>query len=72
MNEVTLLGIDLAKNVFQLLGLDASGHIVFKKRISSREKLINFIVNCPPLTIAMESCGVQIILLENFQASVIK
>jgi len=57
MNKVTLLGIDLAKNVFQLLGLNSSGQVVFKKRISSREKLINFIAGFPVCTIAMEACG---------------
>lgn len=56
-NKVTLLGIDLAKNVFQLLGLNSSGQIILKKRISSRESLVKFIACFPVCTIAMESCG---------------
>lgn len=56
MNEITLLGIDLAKNVFQLKGLDKHHKPVFKKRLS-REKLSSFVRGLPKCTIMMESCG---------------
>jgi transposase len=56
MNEITLLGIDLAKNVFQLKGLDRHHKDVFKKRLS-REKLEGFVSGLPRCTILMESCG---------------
>ena len=54
--NIKLLGIDIAKNVFQLHGTDEKGKPLLKKRIS-REKLAEFVVNLPPCKIFMESCG---------------
>lgn len=56
MNEITLLGIDIAKNVFQLKGLDRHHKEVIKKRLS-RSKLESFVRGLPKCTIMMESCG---------------
>lgn len=56
MNDITTLGIDLAKNIFQLHGVDAQGQVVLKKRIT-REKLPSFIANLTPCLIGMEACG---------------
>lgn len=56
MNEITLLGIDLAKNVFQLIGVDKHHKEVMKKRVS-RVKLQEFVSKLPPCTILMEACG---------------
>lgn len=56
MNEITLLGIDIAKNVFQLKGVDKHHKEVFKKRLS-RSKLESFVGSLPRCTILMESCG---------------
>ena len=56
MNNVTLLAIDLAKNVFQLHGTDVKGKPILKKKIS-REKLPAFIANLNPCDIYMEACG---------------
>lgn len=54
--EIKTLGIDLAKRVFQLHGVDAKGKVVLKKRIS-RKALPSFIANLPSCTIGMESCS---------------
>lgn len=54
--NINLLGIDIAKNVFQLHGIDCYDHVVLKKRLS-RDKLPEYIANTPPCTIVMESCG---------------
>lgn len=54
--EIKTLGIDIAKRVFQLHGVDAKGKIVLKKRLS-REALPGFMANLPPCTIGMEACG---------------
>lgn len=56
MSKVTLLGIDIAKNVFQLHGVDEKGKPVLRKRLF-RSKFVEFIANFPPCTIAMEACG---------------
>jgi transposase len=54
--EIKTLGIDLAKRVFQLHGVDAKGNIVLKKRLG-REALLSFIANLPPCLIGMEACS---------------
>lgn len=56
MNEITLLGIDLAKNTFQLIGVDKHHKVVLKRRCN-REKLVEFTLNLPRCTILMEACG---------------
>ena len=53
---ISVLGIDLAKNVYQLHGADGTGNVVLRKRLS-RDKLASFIANLPQCTIVMESCG---------------
>jgi transposase len=52
----TTLGIDLAKQVFQLHGVDAHGHVVMQKRVS-RSKLRETIAQLPACVIGMEACG---------------
>jgi transposase len=55
--SVRVIGIDLGKTVFHLIGMDEHGSIVLKKRFS-RQQLLKFLVNVPPCLIAMEaSCG---------------
>jgi transposase len=53
---ITVLGIDIAKLVFHLVGMDGSGHVVLRKRLT-RSALLTFIANVPPLRIGMEACG---------------
>jgi transposase len=55
MNNIKVLGIDLAKNIFQLHGTDAKGKCVLRKRIS-REKLAEFVVQIKPCMIGIEAC----------------
>ena len=54
--NISVLGIDLAKNSFQLHGVDEKGKAVLKKSIS-REKLAVFIANLPSCLIGMEACS---------------
>src|ERR1700677_826967 len=54
--NITLLGLDLAKNIFQLHGLDQRGQTVLQKRLR-RPDLLPFIAQLPVCTIAMEACG---------------
>lgn len=56
MRHIKVLGIDLAKNVFQIHGADAKGKCVLRKRLS-RAKLKTFVVNLPPAIIGIEACG---------------
>jgi transposase len=52
---VAVLGIDLAKRVFQLHGVDARGRPVVSKRVS-RAKLAEAVVRLAPRVVAMEAC----------------
>lgn len=54
--EITTIGVDLAKNVFQVHGMNAHGKTVVRKRLS-REKFLTFFANLPPCMVAMEACG---------------
>lgn len=54
--NITTLGIDLAKNIFQVHGVDHQGKALLKKQLS-RKKLVEFIANLPKCKIAMEACG---------------
>jgi transposase len=54
--KITTVGIDLAKNVFQLHGVDERGHAVLKKQLK-RNQMKAFFVNLPPCLIGMEACG---------------
>lgn len=55
MKSMSILSIDLAKNVFQLQGLNRQGKAVFRKRLY-RAGLRAFIAKVPPCLIAMEAC----------------
>ncbi len=54
--KITTVGIDLAKNVFQIHGVDERGHAVLKKQLK-RSQVMEFFVNLPPCLIGMEACG---------------
>ena len=56
MGQASTIGLDLAKRVFQAHGADASGHVVFRKRLV-RAKLLMFFAAQPPCTVAMEACA---------------
>lgn len=56
MSEIKLVGIDLAKNVFQVHGVDGRGVARVRKRLS-RAKLLSFLAQLPACTVAMEACA---------------
>lgn len=56
MKQISIIGIDLAKHVFQLHAVDAHGHKVFSKQVR-REKLRLTLAQIPPCHVAMEACG---------------
>ena len=56
MEQVHMIGIDLAKNSFQLHGARADGSVAFRKKLS-RAKLLDFVAAQPRCTVAMEACG---------------
>lgn len=54
--NITTIGIDLAKTVFQIHGADSSGKPVLRKKLR-REQLAAFFVNLPPCLVGMEACS---------------
>ncbi len=56
MSEVTIIGVDLAKRVFQLHGARSDGSIGFRKKLS-RDRLLAFLDSLPPCVVAMEACA---------------
>ncbi|MBF0604086.1 MAG: IS110 family transposase [Nitrospirae bacterium] len=56
MGNITVLGIDLAKSVFHLHGVDQQGKVVLKKRLD-RDKMLPFFANLPPCLIGLEACS---------------
>ena len=56
LSSVTRVGLDLAKHVFQVHGVDAAGAIVFNKAIK-RDKLLAFFAALPRCLVGLEACG---------------
>lgn len=56
MKEITTIGVDLAKSIFTVHGMDAAGHTVLRKTVR-REKLMELVAGLPPCLIGMEACG---------------
>lgn len=56
MGKASTVGLDLAKNVFQAHGADASGAVMFRKKLR-RAQVLEFFASQPPCTVAMEACG---------------
>ncbi len=54
--KVTTVGIDLAKQVFQIHGVDEHGKAIIKKQLR-RAQMAEFFINLPPCLIGMEACG---------------
>ncbi len=55
MGEVSTIGLDIAKAVFQVHGVDGAGAVLIRKRIS-RSKLVEFFAALPPCLIGIEAC----------------
>ncbi|MGB3408197.1 MAG: IS110 family transposase [Jannaschia sp.] len=56
MSEIITVGLDLAKNVFQVHGADGSGRAVLRKKLR-RAQVLEFFSQLPTCVVAMEACG---------------
>jgi len=54
--EITTIGIDLSKNVFQIHGVDHRGKTALKKQLK-REQMLPYFANFPSCLIGIEACG---------------
>ena len=55
MGEVSTIGLDIAKSVFQVHGVDGLGVVVIRKRVS-RAKMLEFFAGLPRCLIGIEAC----------------
>ncbi len=56
MKEVITIGVDIAKNVFQVHGVDAWGEPVIRKQVR-RHQVLSFFKKQPPCLVGMEACA---------------
>ncbi|PTR06038.1 hypothetical protein C8J28_1531, partial [Cereibacter azotoformans] len=56
MKEITTVGLDLAKNVFQIHGVDAEGVVVVRRQVK-RAQVLLFFSRLRPCLIGMEACA---------------
>lgn len=54
--EVCIVGLDLAKNVFQVHGTDAEGHVLIRRQLR-RAEVGKFFSELPPSVVGMEACA---------------
>jgi transposase len=56
MGQVSTIGLDIAKRVFQAHGADSAGNEVFRKKLA-RDKVLIFLASQPSCVVALEACG---------------
>ncbi len=56
MEKITTVGIDLAKSVFSLYGVDGAGRVVLKRTVR-RDQLVEVLAGLPPCLVGMEACS---------------
>ncbi len=56
MEEVSTIGVDLAKSVFQVHGVDATGKAVVRRQLR-RAEVLRFFAKLPPCLVGMEACA---------------
>ncbi len=54
MGEISTIGLDIAKSVFQIHGVDVDGTVVIRRRVS-RAKVLEFFAALPPCLIGIEA-----------------
>jgi transposase len=56
MSEIITIGLDIAKNVFQVHGVDAAGAVVVRRQLR-RAEVLKFFSKQPPSLVGLEACG---------------
>lgn len=54
--EITTVGLDLAKSIFQVHAVDGAGAVVFRKALR-RSQVMSFFTKLPPCLVGIEACG---------------
>ncbi len=55
MGEVSTIGLDIAKSVFQVHGVDIAGAVVIRKRVS-RARVLEYFSELPCCLVGIEAC----------------
>ena len=56
MDQISRIGMDTSKHVFQLHGVNAAEQPILRKKMR-RKEMVDFFAKCPPTVIAIEACG---------------
>ena len=56
MGTISTIGLDLARNIFQVHGIDSLGNILVRRRLR-RGEVLRFFETLPPCLAGMEACG---------------
>ena len=56
MSEISIIGLDLARQVFQVHAADEAGRCLLRKQLKRRE-VLSFFAGLAPCVVAMEACG---------------
>jgi transposase len=56
MQAITTIGLDIAKSVFQVHGVDAAGQVVIRRQLK-RRYLLTFFQKLPPCLVGIEACA---------------
>jgi transposase len=56
MKQVTTIGLDIAKSVFQVHGVDATGKVVLRKKLT-RSRMLEFFGKLPKCLVGIEACA---------------
>ena len=56
MQTITTIGLDIAKSVFQVHGVDANGQVVIRRQLK-RRYILAFFQKLPPCLVGIEACA---------------
>lgn len=56
MQTITTIGLDIAKSVFQLHGIDTAGTVVIRRQLK-RRYVLGFFEKLPPCLVGIEACA---------------
>ena len=56
MQSITTIGLDIAKSVFQVHGVDAAGQVVMRRQLK-RRRVLAFFEKLPPCLVGIEACA---------------
>ena len=56
MQAVTTIGLDIAKSVFQVHGIDAEGRVIIRRQLK-RRYVLGFFQKLPPCLVGIEACA---------------